>query len=1105
VTSLKLHLFALVCILASLSSQAWAQTSISFGQTQTGTISAAAQSNSYTLGGTVNDVVDFTMVTTSGSLVPKISLYTPAGKLLSSSNPYACEGSTVEMNTVQIPATGTYTVDASDCSSTNTGDYALYVQRTNNPGGATPDSYGQMASGEISWAAQSNTYTFSANLNDVVDFTMTTTNGSLSPKIRLYEPNGSLLSSANPYACEGSTLEMNTVQIPAAGTYTVLVGDCSDTNSGDYDLYLQQTDNPTGTPNLPFGQTQTGTISASAQSNTYTFSANANDVVDFTMTASGLSPKIRLYGPSGALLSSANPYACEGSTVEMNTVTLPATGDYTVLVGDCSDTLTGSYLIYAQRTNNPAGATNLPFGQVQTGLIGSAAQSNTFTFADSANDVVDFTMVTTSGSVSPKIRLYQPNGSLVSSANPYACEGPAVEMNTVTLPATGVYTVLAGDCSDTATGNYALYAQSVTNPFGPTLVLWGQVQSGTIGSVAQSNTYNFSGTANDTIDLTVVTTSGNLSPKIRLYNPNGTLLSSNNPYACEGSTAQLSSVTLAQTGNYTVLVGDCGDTNTGNYNLSSQCFGTCAEPETTLSLSAAPTFPSEPVGITGPPQTVTVTNTGTNNLAFSAITISGPFAIVGSGTTCSTSTPVAASGSCKVAITFTPTVVGTNTGGLSFTDNASPSTQTVNLTGTGTASVPTVSLSAPPTFPAEPVGTTSPAQTVTLTNTSSATLTFTAITVSEPFAMATSGTTCSTSTSFAAGSCTVALTFTPTAAGTNSGSLTFTDNANPPTQTVSLSGTGNAPEAGVSSSSLTFTALMVKSTSNPQAVTLSNTGNMALSVAGITISGDFAQTNNCGSSVAAGGSCTINVTFAPTAGGSRTGALTITDNNDNSTGSTQTVALTGTGMDFTLTTSTSTASVSQGQSATYTVSVGAVGGFNQAVGLTCTDPASESACTISPSSQTPGSTATVTVTTTAPSHVPPRTPPAPRRPWPQALPVLALLLAWFARAWCGQPARTRRDLGRSRASLRFPLSFLTLPSFVRRRESGGPHWRSIFLRLAASVALTVALAACGGGGGTPVQKNPGTTTGNYTLTITGTVGSGSTADTHTLPLTLTVN
>jgi hypothetical protein len=379
---------------------------------------------------------------------------------------------------------------------------------------------------------------------------------------------------------------MNTVTLPASGAYTVLLGDCSDTNAGSYEIYAQRTANPSGAANLVFGQTQTGTISLATQSNSYTFRANANDLADFTMvaTSGSLSPKIRLYNPAGTLLNSANPGNCYGSTIEMNTVTLPASDTYTVLVSDCSDTNTGNYVIYAQRTTNPSGAASLPFGQTQTGSISSATQSNSYTFSANANDLVDFTMVATSGSLSPKIRLYNPAGTLLSSANPGNCYGSTIEMNTVTLPASGTYTVLLGDCGDTNTGNYAIYAQRTNNPAGPIGLLWGQVQPGMIGSAAQSDSYTFPGSANDVVDFTMATTRGSLSPKIRLYNPAGTLLSSVNPGNCYGSTIQMNSVTLPTSGAYTVLVGDCGDTSTGNYNLSSQCFGTCPLPAPALTF-----------------------------------------------------------------------------------------------------------------------------------------------------------------------------------------------------------------------------------------------------------------------------------------------------------------------------------------------------------------------------------------------------------------------------------------------------------------------------------------------------------------------------------------
>jgi hypothetical protein len=86
-----------------------------------------------------------------------------------------------------------------------------------------------------------------------------------------------------------------------------------------------------------------------------------------------------------------------------------------VIVADCEESHTGAYMLYAQRTNNPAGAAIVYFGgQPQPGLISSAAQNNTYTFRGSANAVVNFTMVTTSGSVVPKLRVYNPDGSLLA-------------------------------------------------------------------------------------------------------------------------------------------------------------------------------------------------------------------------------------------------------------------------------------------------------------------------------------------------------------------------------------------------------------------------------------------------------------------------------------------------------------------------------------------------------------------------------------------------------------------------------------------------------------------------------------------------------------------
>ncbi len=104
------------------------------------------------------------------------------------------------------------------------------------------------------------------------------------------------------------------------------------------------------------------------------------------------------------------------------------------------------------------------------------------------------------------------------------------------------------------------------------------------------------------------------------------------------------------------------------------------------------------------------------------------------------------------------------------------------------------------------------------------------------------------------------------------------------------------PFVGLSPGSLSFGNQYVETSSSPQVVTLTNTGTASLLISSIAIggtnSGDFSQTNTCGSSVNPGANCAITVVFTPTATGSRAANVTITDNAPESP---QTVSLSGTG------------------------------------------------------------------------------------------------------------------------------------------------------------------------------------------------------------------
>jgi hypothetical protein len=182
--------------------------------------------------------------------------------------------------------------------------------------------------------------------------------------------------------------------------------------------------------------------------------------------------------------------------------------------------------------------------------------------------------------------------------------------------------------------------------------------------------------------------------------------------------------------------------------------------------------------------------------------------------------------------------------------------------------------------------------TIKVTNNQKTTLTFAGILASGDFSVAASSTCSSGAPLGSAKTCNIDVRFTPTAMGVRTGTLTITDDASTSPQTAALSGTG-VVNLTPAPASLTFGSVALANTSSPQTVTLTNNSTLAIAISNIGVTGDFAQSNTCGSNLAASSSCAINVTFAPAATGTRTGALTVTDG---ATNSPQTVSLTGTGV-----------------------------------------------------------------------------------------------------------------------------------------------------------------------------------------------------------------
>ena len=383
------------------------------------------------------------------------------------------------------------------------------------------------------------------------------------------------------------------------------------------------------------------------------------------------------------------------------------------------------------------------------------------------------------------------------------------------------------------------------------------------------------------------------------------------------------------------------------------------------------TYSSRVVGTTSTAQTITVKSTGTAPLSISSITLSGtnPGDFAQTNNCPTGSNTLAINATCTINVTFSPTASGTRSATLAIADNAATHVQNVSLSGSATAANLTLTPSSL-TYSSQVVGTKSTAQTITVKSTGTAPLQFSSIVFGGANAGDFSQTNnCPTGTNTLAinATCTISVSFTPSARGARTGSLTVNSNAPGAAPSVALTGTGIGPVASLSPASLTFAALAVGSTSASQSVTLSNTGNSTLHITSIATAGDFAQTTNCSSTLAANSSCTISVTFKPTAAGTRTGTLTVRD--DSTGGSSQSTSLTGTGVDFAVSASPSSATVTAGGKASYTVTVSALGGsYNSAVKLGCSNLPSGAQCTFTSTSLTPGSgsaSTTLSISTSA--------------------------------------------------------------------------------------------------------------------------------------------
>jgi hypothetical protein len=295
--------------------------------------------------------------------------------------------------------------------------------------------------------------------------------------------------------------------------------------------------------------------------------------------------------------------------------------------------------------------------------------------------------------------------------------------------------------------------------------------------------------------------------------------------------------------------------------------GTASVPVASFSPASLAFSTTQQTGTTSAPQTLTLTNTGNAAMTISTVAASTGFVETD---TCS-GTTLAVNAACTLQVYFAPVAQGANTGTVQVFANVAGGYASATLTGTGIG-VPNVVLSPLSlTFASTAVHATSAAQSILVTNNGTAALALGARAITGDFSLTTD--TCGSNLA-AGAACTLSVSFTPTVSGPRSGFLSFTD-ANA-THTIALSGAGVAGVLSLLATAITFPDTDLNTTSTSRTVTVSNTGTGTLNIASVAAAGDFAAISGCNNTaLAPGRSCTVSITFTPTAVGTRTGTLTL--------------------------------------------------------------------------------------------------------------------------------------------------------------------------------------------------------------------------------------
>ena len=422
---------------------------VSAGNT-TGQIGAAVDFDTYTFTGTAGDRVLLSCLATGGAINTTFYLYPPGGGAVE-------DATTADRIDHQLAVSGTYTLLVEDNNLDNTGSYILsMINLTSGPltsagdlnGG--PITSGEIYPGQINTTGDFDAYRFNGSFGQHIVVGALTTAGTLNTNIAIYPPSG--------VAVVFTSADRIDYQLQATGTFTIVIEDLGDDDSGSYTLgYMNTSVGPYATATDldggPIASTEikTGQISAPVDFDVYTFNGTAGDrvLIGALATSGTLNTTYYLYPPAGG----ASENSTAGDRLDHQ---LLATGKYTILIEDQGLDNTGGYsLIYQNVSSGPLKSVTdtdggpLARGQLASGQISPVTDIDVWEFNGAVGDTAVITCATTSGLMNTNIAIYPPGGGV-------AVVYTSADLVTYVLTQSGYYGLEVEDLGLDQTGSYQI-------------------------------------------------------------------------------------------------------------------------------------------------------------------------------------------------------------------------------------------------------------------------------------------------------------------------------------------------------------------------------------------------------------------------------------------------------------------------------------------------------------------------------------------------------------------------------------------------------------------------------------------------------------------------